>query len=147
MENTKVYKYCVCKSNMEKEKKEYVRTAPIQVGANITPDLHELAMINGIGWSDALKFGVQFLVAEKGDYQIDFPENVLSERVKNASNKIYDVNEENAVLRKQIEILNKKLGNNPTDAENEAEDFMAKNLDQEMNEILGLEDQEDGSSK
>ena len=60
----------------------------INITTSIDPNLWQSARDNLISWSEALEFGIKFLVAEKdlGDY----PENSLSEKIKRVHEKLQE---------------------------------------------------------
>ena len=83
------------------EKMKYPR---VSITTSIGSDSWNLAKENDISWTDALEFGIEFLVADKDPYSNDYPKNNLSNKMQ----KI--IEHRNALL---IEIEDLKQGIKP----------------------------------
>jgi hypothetical protein len=83
----------------------------INITTSIPLELHTLATDNDIAWSEAIVFGIKFLVAEKKG--VDYPENSLSKKVIKMvalledKSKITEVPNEDTINKEAEEVLSK----------------------------------------
>ena len=76
----------------------------IQVSANVKSKVWALAKDNNVGWSDALEFGILFLVAEKDDGLISpYPDNKVLNKLHKIVKNFQAKSQECEALRDQLE--------------------------------------------
>ena len=57
------------------------KTVKINITTTVRADLHKLAQEKDIAWTDALEFGIRFLLADTYEFSFDYPQNKLSSKV------------------------------------------------------------------
>jgi len=76
----------------------------IQISANVKHKIWQLAKDSDIGWTEALEFGILFLLAEKdGGMIINYPKNKLTERLQNVVTQLNAKCQECEAIRVQLE--------------------------------------------
>jgi len=73
----------------------------IQVSANIKLKVWELAKDHNVGWSDALEFGILFLIADKDGFE--YPESNLLNKMQRIAKNFQAKVQECDALRDQLE--------------------------------------------
>jgi len=90
----------------------------INVTTSIDHIVWKIAKEKMISWNDALEFGIKFLLAEKDDnFEFEYPQNKLSERLKNTTRLLNE-------KCMEIERLT-----DPIDAEKEADELFGGVID------------------
>ena len=76
----------------------------IQVSANVKSKVWELAKEKNIGWSDALEFGIRFMLAElDGGFEHEYPKCQLQEKLHRIAKNFQAKAVECEALRDQME--------------------------------------------
>ena len=84
------------------------KIARIQVSANVNSRLWQLAKDKKIGWTEALEFGINFLVADQdGGIEIAYPNCNLNQKINKTFKNLQEKCSECEDLRDQLK-LNKK---------------------------------------
>jgi len=65
------------------DQEDYLNEVKINITTSLPMSVHTLAKQNKIGWSDALIFGIKFILADKDGF--DYPNNTLVDRLKKVS--------------------------------------------------------------
>jgi hypothetical protein len=92
----------------------------INVTTTIDAITHQSAKDNDISWSDALEFGVKFLIAEKEGF--DYPENNLSKKIAFLTGFISDQSKEIESLKTDAPVIDQ------VNAEQEVDDLLKGQL-------------------
>lgn len=53
----------------------------IRISTTIPRQVHDIAKNKGVGWNEALMFGLQFLLAERFQYEFNYPDNTQTQKV------------------------------------------------------------------
>lgn len=93
----------------------------IHVTTSINNLSWQKAQDNKISWSDALEFGINFLVAEKDGF--DYPENKLSKKIAFLTKFIADQSHEIESLKTPAPVIDQ------VNAEQEVEDLLKGHLE------------------
>ena len=114
VQNRKVYKpfLCVCNMEMEKTEKDGRLDVPSKwkaltrtnITTSIDSNIWEIAKKNNISWTNALEFGIRFLIADKenGMGYIEYPESAMQEKLHKVIKHRNALLTENMGLREQV---------------------------------------------
>lgn len=83
------------------------------ISTTIDAFIHKEAKDHDIAWSDALEFGIKFLIAQKEGF--DYPENKLLSKIQYLSKIIQDQSQEIENLKQSAPVV---------DAKKEAEEIL-----------------------